>query len=198
MASGKPIDQERQVSASYDYDDARHTGVVMESASDAQANLNDIRTLIRLITGRSDWFLAPDASIADLIAAIAAMGLNTFQLPAAVDLVAGDVVSTTALNTLDLASSTSVGTADVSGIVTTGALAGFSATVGALGILELADWTHITGSAALTPGQDYFLSPTPGKLQLVGPASGWLTVVGRSITTQKLAITPEVPIKRFL
>lgn len=60
MVQGKPIDQGRQVSASYVYDDQRAAGATMESVPVVlEDNVNDLRTLARLTTGEDHWYIAP-------------------------------------------------------------------------------------------------------------------------------------------
>lgn len=63
------------------------------------------------------------------------------------------------------------------------------------GQIELAVWTSITGTAALTPNAYYFLDSTSGRLTESPPTSGFITLVGIALTTTKLDIKINDPIQ---
>ena len=65
------------------------------------------------------------------------------------------------------------------------------------GVLSLASWADVTGSASLTPGARYFLDPdNPGKLTTTPPTTTGQTVVaiGKAISATDLEISIREPI----
>ena len=96
---------------------------------------------------------------------------------------------------LGLASASVYVTSFVAGLVVAATAAGFIADL-ATDVLTLQDWTAITGSASLQPGQDYFLGTTPGTLSLIAPTvqGQTATPVGKSVSTTQLLIQPGQPI----
>ena len=63
------------------------------------------------------------------------------------------------------------------------------------GPVTLADWTALTGAAALSPGLPYFLN-TAGNLTSTVPSSPrCLTAVGIAVSTTTLVVNPEQPIQ---
>jgi len=74
-------------------------------------------------------------------------------------------------------------------------VSGGSAIVQVSGQLELAVWTSITGTAALTPDAYYFLDSTSGRLTESPPTTGFITLVGIALTTTKLDIRINDPIQ---
>lgn len=97
---------------------------------------------------------------------------------------------------VDLASAAAIGTARVAGICTKAASTGTSAEYSPDGVVDIADWTAIVGTATLTPGATYFLSTTAGRLSTTAPTeSGQVVIaVGTALTTTKLAIEIQLPI----
>lgn len=87
-------------------------------------------------------------------------------------------------------------TTPCAGLATTGAAALGTETVVTEGLYTLADWTAVTGSAALTPGAVYFLSATTAKLTATKPtgAGNVVQAVGRAVSATTLAIDLEDPI----
>ena len=85
--------------------------------------------------------------------------------------------------------------ANVLGLAVAAAALDTSVQVQTDGVLELADWTDATGTAALIAGSDYFLDSTAGLATATIPASGNLVYVGRAISPQKLEISVQRPIK---
>jgi hypothetical protein len=83
----------------------------------------------------------------------------------------------------------------VIGLCVTDTADGFAADV-ALKRLELSDWTSATGSAALTPGANYFLDSHPGKMTTTPPNTPGLScvIVGVAASPTKMAIHPSTPI----
>ena len=61
--------------------------------------------------------------------------------------------------------------------------------------LTLSDWTAVTGAAALSRGQIYFLGAGGGLTTIPQSTPNCSTVVGEAITTTTLKISPQPPIK---
>lgn len=76
------------------------------------------------------------------------------------------------------------------GLLTADSPQGVSSSVVVKGLFELSDWTGITGSSALTADRYYFLSATPGKLNLT--SSGISQIVGVAFSTTKFLVNPEL------
>lgn len=74
----------------------------------------------------------------------------------------------------------------VVGLLIDSVTAGFIGTYNKLN-LTLADWSAITNSILLLPGQYYFLGSN-GKLTTIRPESGTCTVIGSALNTQTLAL----------
>jgi hypothetical protein len=60
--------------------------------------------------------------------------------------------------------------------------------------LTLADWSAVTGTAQLAPGQYYFLA-VGGGLTPVPPASACVAMVGKAVNPTTLLIDPQPPIQ---
>lgn len=84
--------------------------------------------------------------------------------------------------------------AEAFGLATTTADLDGYVTVLTDGVLELADWTGVTGAAALT-NSTYWLDTTAGKLTSVVPTTGNLVKIGKGIAPTKLEISIEAPVK---
>lgn len=110
----------------------------------------------------------------------------------------GQPVYTDGAGTVDLAKADAAGTSRVLGLVSSSSIAtAASGPVRYAGILSSADWTAVTGAAALSPGQNYYLSAaTAGQLTATAPdATGQqLVYVGRALSTTELAIEIARPI----
>ena len=82
----------------------------------------------------------------------------------------------------------------VLGLAEAATAAGFIATA-KLGNFTLADWTALTGGAALSPGVPYFLSED-GRLSAVPPARPLcLTLIGVAVSATTLHVDPDPPIQ---
>jgi len=82
---------------------------------------------------------------------------------------------------------------DVVGLAITDVGAGDDATYITNGILELSDWTAITGSPTLTVGLFYYLGSTQF-LTLTPPTTGQLVEIGRAQSSTILDIKIKTPI----
>lgn len=82
--------------------------------------------------------------------------------------------------------------AAVTGLARTAAATGFAVEI-ATGGINLADWTAVTGAAALNVGSRYYLGLTPGTLTTAAPASQ-----GQSVTETGLAVSPTLLVIRPL
>lgn len=123
-------------------------------------------------------------------------GGDTFTAEAVVTLVAGEAVYVNGTAKADKSKADAGGTKRCRGLVSTGAAAGFAATIRSHGSLTLADWTAIAGSATLTPNAPYYVSAaTAGAITSTPPTSGWITRVGTALSTTVLDVNPEPPIK---
>lgn len=94
------------------------------------------------------------------------------------------------------ANASAVGQKAAIGIVAQGIQVSVSGLVQTEGIIEVADWTRATGSQYLTPGSDYYLSTTLGKITRTAPSGAGqiLQLVGHALTQTKLDIRLEDPI----
>lgn len=83
------------------------------------------------------------------------------------------------------------------GLAVAGVSPSFAATVRTHGTLELADWTASTGGATLTPNLPYYVSTaTAGAITSTAPtSSGYVTRIGTALSTTKMDVNPEPPIK---
>ena len=105
--------------------------------------------------------------------------------------ISGDMV-------VDLAQADAKATANVIGLVRDETIA--TTEIGAIltdGVLEVADWTAVTGTEFLTVGNEYFLSPTTaGALTTTVPeiAGQVNAYIGRAISTTALEISIARPI----
>lgn len=95
----------------------------------------------------------------------------------------------------DLASAAAIGTAGVCGLALINAIATTSVAYSPDAVLELADWTLITGAVYLTTGAVYFLSPIAGKLTATAPTElGQIVlVVGNALSSTKFSIEIQQP-----
>ncbi len=84
--------------------------------------------------------------------------------------------------------------AEVMGLAKTDAALDAYVKVQGEGFFELADWTAATGSAALAPGQEYFLDATAGLLTSTPPAAGYSVLVGRAVKPTVLQLKIGTPI----
>lgn len=62
-------------------------------------------------------------------------------------------------------------------------------------VVMLADWTAITGSAALLPGQTYFLAVGGGMTTTPPGSPNCITVVGKAASATTMLIDPQNPIQ---
>jgi hypothetical protein len=98
----------------------------------------------------------------------------------------GQPVYVTGSGHIDLARADVMPQAGYAGLATAAAATTFAVPY-ATGVLNLADWTAVTGSQFLTPGAIYYLSPaTAGQITTVAPSSGYLVVVGRALSVSQL------------
>lgn len=81
------------------------------------------------------------------------------------------------------------------GLATTSTLASVeSINVSVTGdVVQLPDWTLVTGTATLAPGSRYFLSATPGKLS-TSPAATVVVPVGTALDFTRLLLNIERPV----
>jgi hypothetical protein len=110
----------------------------------------------------------------------------------------GMAVYVSAVDEVQLAQADIVATSRVIGLVKSASIASTSTgTILTDGILDVADWTDVTGTEFLTAGLSYYLSATtPGQLTTTRPVGGGESVVyvGRAISTTTLEISIERPI----
>ncbi len=110
----------------------------------------------------------------------------------------GLVVYISSIGAVDLANALTTSTSKVVGLVKDAAIASTaSGVIITDGILDIADWTSITGTATLTAGQAYFLSDiVAGKLVTTRPVLTGSSVVyiGRAVNTTSLELSIERPI----
>jgi hypothetical protein len=112
------------------------------------------------------------------------------------------VYQTATPGSVDIARANAVGTTHGFGLVADASIA--AAATGVIqfdGPFEMADWTTITGSASLTPGSRYYLSPSvAGKLvtsaALPVAAGSFEQEIGFALDAQTLMIRPRTPYQR--
>lgn len=106
------------------------------------------------------------------------------------DVVAGQPVYVKANTHVGLAVNDGAATHQVAGLAIEAVVAAAAVEYRPDGKLLVADWTAITGAAALTPGAYYFLDAVAGKMTTVAPttAGKYLVRVGRAISTVVLDI----------
>lgn len=63
------------------------------------------------------------------------------------------------------------------------------------GLLTLADWTAITGSASLAQGQTYFLAAGGGLTTIPPSSPNCLVVVGTAASSTTMLIAPQGPVQ---
>lgn len=99
--------------------------------------------------------------------------------------------------TCDLAQADSINTTKAVGLATTDVTAGAAGQYQTEGTITKADWTTVTGAAALTPGAYYYLSEaTPGGLTSTAPTTigQFVVAVARALSTTQLDIEIAQPI----
>lgn len=103
---------------------------------------------------------------------------------------AGQPVYVSGNNAVSPADADTVATSRVVGLASRDVLAGGTGGFTMGGVVELADWTDVTGSATLTAAAQYFLSSTAGQLTTTPPtAVGKVVVqVGIALSTTRLAV----------
>ena len=116
--------------------------------------------------------------------------LDRHEITANETIAIGQPVYVSGNNTVNLADADSITTSHVLGLAETGGSANSTINVLSSGIVTLADWTSVTGSATLTPGAVYYLSDTVGQLTTTPPSGDGDAVVscGLAITTTKMDI----------
>jgi len=111
----------------------------------------------------------------------------------------GQALAMTSGGELRLADATADATATCVGLALTSAGAGSLLTYTSDGQVSLADWSAVTGSAALVPGTRYFLNPvTPGGLTNVCPTTPgvYAAPVGVALSTTLLEVEINLPVKQ--
>ena len=123
------------------------------------------------------------------------VGESTIIGPAAgVTLTKGQAVRVNAGNTTRLTDASAINTANCLGLVKSDTAIGFAPEI-ERETLQLANWTSLTGSAALTPGARYFADPTtPGSLTSTVPGTGCIVSIGLALTADTLNIEISDPI----
>ena len=110
----------------------------------------------------------------------------------------GQPVYVSGADAVSLAQANAIATAKVVGLVKdASAAAGAAANVQHSGVLEVMDWTTVTGSASLTPGARYYLDAVdPGKLVEIAPnATGeYVIAIGRALSATEMLIEIDSPI----
>lgn len=100
---------------------------------------------------------------------------------------------------IDLAMADASATAKVVGVVADATIAtGTSGNIRTSGALASADWTTVTGSATLTPGERYYLDNTSAGMLTATPpdATGeFVVAVGMALSTTELLVEVARPIK---
>lgn len=101
------------------------------------------------------------------------------------NVVAGQAVYVKADTHVGLAANGGAATHQVAGLAIEAKAAGAAVEYRPDGKLQVADWTAITGAAALTPGAYYFLDAAAGTMTTVAPtvAGTYMVRIGRAITT---------------
>lgn len=85
----------------------------------------------------------------------------------------------------------------VAGMALTPAGIGFIAAVAIEGVIELSDWTLITGTTTLTPNAPYYLSTVlAGQMSTVVPTADFLVRLGSALTATKFRLAPSRGILR--
>jgi len=115
----------------------------------------------------------------------------TYQGQAATDIVQGQGIFVDTAGDIGLADSAS---SFLSGMSVTDAIAGETVVYIRQGRVTLPDWTLITGTTFLAPGQDYFVASN-GSLSLTAPASGYVIKIGQAQTASTIDIAIQGPIK---
>lgn len=110
----------------------------------------------------------------------------------------GQAVYFNAADSVELAEANAAGTVPCKGLVYAASIAANA--LGAIildGLISMADWTTIIGSASLTTGAIYYLSPTTaGKLTATAPSTvgQYVQEVGFAIDTTTLLVKPRTTI----
>lgn len=106
-----------------------------------------------------------------------------FTALAAANLIAGQPVYVDRVTSkVNKADALTQSTSTCQGLALAAVALGYPATI-SKSILVLPDWTMITGSVALAPGQPYFLTATPGMLSATAT-----TIVGQFVTQVGIAV----------
>lgn len=108
---------------------------------------------------------------------------------------AGDIIAVTTGG--GLLASASNNTKNAIGVAKTVAAVGDPFDVVTDGVIDIADWTHVVGTALLTPNQAYWLSTTAGNLTTTPPNTDGQIVqyIGRGLSTTQLLVEIDSPIK---
>lgn len=109
----------------------------------------------------------------------------------------GQPLYTKPSGTLDLAIANALATSRLCGLAKSNAPAFASVNYELDGIIQQINWTNVTGTASLSPGQIYYLSPTTaGKLTTIAPTTSYQLVckVGIAISPSTLNLEIELPI----
>ena len=56
------------------------------------------------------------------------------------------------------------------------------------GLVEMGDWSEITGQTDLIPGSNYYLT-ADGRMDIIIPGSGWIVRVGKATSERILNVT---------
>lgn len=99
--------------------------------------------------------------------------------------------------TCDLAQADAIGTTKAVGLATTDVAIGTFGQYQTEGTITLADWTPVTGAAALTPGAYYYLSEAvAGQLTSTAPTTDtqFVVAIARALSTTKLDVEISQPI----
>jgi len=110
---------------------------------------------------------------------------------------AGQPIYISGADTFKLGQANSLNTSKIIGLLREDIAAGSTGMVQLDGILELPDWTTVTGNSSLTPGASYYLDPdNAGMLTETPPtASGqYLVYVGKAISTTAINLDIARPI----
>jgi len=122
-------------------------------------------------------------------------GGSTVDVEVAATVSAGQAVRPNNAGKLVLAQADTMSNSQQVGIAGSSAAVGFTTQLSP-NFLTLQDWTAATGSVALTPQAQYFLSASiAGLLTTTPPSSGVNLAVGVAISTTTLAIIIGLPIK---
>ena len=143
---------------------------------------------------RSDWWRVQkeqddDTTALETLDGYVGPNTATFDSTAVV----GQPVYSSSDASVDLADASGTSTADVIGVVTTGASATEDGEYITGGSVTTTDWTSIIGSGTLTPGAKYYLSTTAGQLTATPPSSTGEVVIQVGIAATTLLL--EVNIK---